>query len=150
MHMVNNQAPKPDQGNNKLVIPADDHDPAYVEGRYYEFTLTWKGADGILCVAPMEHETQERARLEAVDILKDHPGHTEAALIDQHGDDVSLEPLPPILHLINFKTRRASVLRGENALADALARGFKVVTPAHFVKYVDNARKGFRTKGKRK
>lgn len=150
MHMVNDQTPKPDQGHNKLVIPADDHDPAYVEGRYYEFTLCWNGADGIAYSTLMRHETQEGARLEAVDILKDHPGHTEAVLGDQNGDDVPLEPLPPILHLINFKTRRASVLRGENALADALSRGFKVVTPAHFVKYVDNARKGFRTKGKRK
>jgi hypothetical protein len=40
--------------------------------------------------------------------------------------------------------------RGESAEADAKERGFKKVSVAHFVKFVDNAKKGFRVKPKAK
>lgn len=62
------------------------------------------------------------------------------------------EELAPIVHMINFKSRRVLMCRGDNAQADAVSRGFKKVTSAHFLKFVGNAPKGFRTKkkGKRK
>lgn len=57
------------------------------------------------------------------------------------------EPLGPVIHMINFKTRRALVCRGDSALADAKDRGFSNVTVAHFHKYIADAKKGFRQKG---
>lgn len=63
------------------------------------------------------------------------------------GDD---EPLAPVLHMINFKTRRALVCRGDNAQADAVDRGFKKVSAAHFHKYIADAKKGFRQKGSKR
>lgn len=57
------------------------------------------------------------------------------------------EPLAPVVHMIHFKDRRALLCRGENAQADAVSRGFKKVTPAHFHKYIADAKKGFRQKG---
>lgn len=63
------------------------------------------------------------------------------------GDGV---PLAPVVHMINFKTRRALVCRGENAQADAVERGFRKVTGAHFHKYIADAKKGFRAKGSKK
>lgn len=62
-------------------------------------------------------------------------------------DQGDSEPLGPIVHMLNFKERRALVCRGENAQADAKARGFESVTSAHFHKYIANAKKGFRQKG---
>lgn len=59
------------------------------------------------------------------------------------GDD---EPLAPIVHMINFKTRRALMCRGESARADAVERGFKAVSINHFLNYVQGAKKGFRSK----
>lgn len=60
------------------------------------------------------------------------------------------EPLAPVVHMIHFKSRRVLVCRGENALGDAVARGFKRVTSAHFHKYVADAKKGFRQKGSKR
>lgn len=65
-------------------------------------------------------------------------------------DQGNEEPLAPIVHMINFKSHRALVCRGDNANADAEARGFKKVTPAHFHKYIAEAKKGFRQKGRKK
>ena len=60
------------------------------------------------------------------------------------------EPLAPIRHYVNFKTRRVLMCRGENAEADAVDRGFKRVTANHFFKYIEQAKKGFRVKSKKK
>lgn len=54
------------------------------------------------------------------------------------------EPVGPVLHYINFKTRRALVCRGEAAQVDAESRGFKKVSSAHFHKYLATAKNGFR------
>lgn len=58
------------------------------------------------------------------------------------------EPLAPITYMLNFKLRRALMCRGAERVAEAEGRGFKKVSYAHFVKYLDNAKKGFRTKKK--
>lgn len=65
-------------------------------------------------------------------------------------DQGNEEPLAPVVHFINFKTRRALMCRGEAAQADALERGFKKVSVNHFVKYIADAKKGFRQKGSKK
>lgn len=56
------------------------------------------------------------------------------------------EPLAPIVHMINFKTRQVLMCRGDNAKANAVERGFKAVSINHFLKYVADAKKGFRSK----
>lgn len=146
MHLVDNPTPQPDQGHGNPVIPVDASDPAYVEGRYHLFVLTWNGVDGILYTSEFEAETLDSARYEAKDILDNHEGHTEACLSDADGNEVSLEvePLAPIVYMVNFKTRRVLMCRGEGRQEEAEGRGFKKVTKAHFVKFVDNAKKGFR------
>lgn len=60
------------------------------------------------------------------------------------------EPLAPVVHMINFKSRRALVCRGEQAQADAVGRGFKKVSVAHFHKYIADAKKGFRQNGSKR
>lgn len=75
-----------------------------------------------------------------------HMGNNETEV----GNQGNGEPLAPVVHMINFKSRRVLMCRGEKAQADAVARGFKRVTVAHFVKFVDGSKKGFRSKGKKK
>lgn len=60
------------------------------------------------------------------------------------------EPLAPIVYMLNFKLRRALMCRGESQVEAAIGRGFKKVTPNHFVKYLDEAKNGFRRKPKAK
>lgn len=75
-----------------------------------------------------------------------HMGNNKAEVGNQ-GDS---EPLAPVVHMINFKSRRVLMCRGDAAQADAVSRGFKRVTVNHFVKFIDGAKKGFRVKGRKK
>lgn len=150
MYMGDNTEGK-DKGDAKLVIPENYSDPAYVEGRHYNFHLVWTEASGAPRDLWFHAETKDLAGIEACEALDACPGYSNASLGDANGELVGIRlddvPLLPIVHYINFKERRALVCRGENAQADAKARGFKKVTSAHFHKYIADAKKGFRQKG---
>ncbi|WP_288936997.1 hypothetical protein [uncultured Sphingomonas sp.] len=71
-------------------------------------------------------------------------------LVNNEAPESDQGALAPIAHYINYTTRRVLMCRGEAAEQDARDRGFKKASAAHFVKYVDNAQKGFRKKPKQK